>query len=71
MPDRLTAEQQYRLLATEARTRAASETDPYTQRRLLLSAQHYELLAERAKRWRERRFGGARHRAVERIQQEL
>jgi len=50
MPDRLTAEEQYRLLATEARARAASETNPYAQRRLLLSAQHYELLAERAKR---------------------
>jgi hypothetical protein len=50
MPDSMTAEEQYRLLAAEARVQADSEADPYARRRLLLSAQHYDVLAERAKR---------------------
>ena len=52
MPDEdsRTAEEQYRLLATEARAQADTEANPYGKRRLLLSAQHYETLADRAKR---------------------
>lgn len=55
MPDSMTAEEQYRLLAAEARAQAVSEADPYARRRLLLSAQHYDVLAGRAKQAVEKR----------------
>lgn len=59
MPD-MTAEEQYRQMATEARAEADTETDPYKKRQLQLSAQHYDVLADRAKRAVETRRSRAR-----------
>lgn len=53
--DDLSAEEQYRLLAAEARAQANVEGDPYTKRWRLLSAQHYDVMADRAKRMVETR----------------
>jgi len=41
-------EERYRKLAAEARADAATVSDPYSKRTLLLIAQRYETLAERA-----------------------
>jgi hypothetical protein len=60
MPDSVTAEEQYRQLAAEARALSASEADPYKKRQLQLSAQHYNILADRAKRTVETRRSRAR-----------
>lgn len=49
MPDGMTAEERYRQLATEARAEADFELDPYKQRQLMLSAQRYDVMADRAK----------------------
>jgi hypothetical protein len=50
MPDDdMTAEQQYQQLATEARAQSDTEADPYRKRQLLLAAQHYDVMASRAK----------------------
>lgn len=42
--------EQWLRLAQEARDRAATIHDPYSKRTLLLIAQRYEMLAERAER---------------------
>ncbi|HWE73137.1 MAG TPA: hypothetical protein VG328_08265 [Stellaceae bacterium] len=47
--DILTAEDQYHQLAAEARALSGSEADPYRKRQLLLAAQHYDVMASRAK----------------------
>lgn len=49
MDREVTPEQNYRQMAATARTLADSETDLYEKRQLLLMAQHYDILAERAK----------------------
>jgi hypothetical protein len=46
----LSEEERYRQLAAEARASAARATDAYDKRTLLLVAQRYDILAERAKR---------------------
>jgi hypothetical protein len=46
----LSEEERYRQLAAEARANAAQATDAYDKRTLLLVAQRYAILAERAKR---------------------
>jgi hypothetical protein len=51
----MTAEEQFRQMAITARTLADSETDLYEKRQLLLMAQHYDVLASRAKQAAERR----------------
>jgi hypothetical protein len=51
----MTAEEQYRQMAITARALADSETDLYEKRQLLLAAQHYDVLADRAKQAAERR----------------
>jgi hypothetical protein len=50
-----TPEEEYRLLAKEARVEADWEFNLFERRQLLLSAQRYENLAERAKRAAETR----------------
>ena len=42
-------EQRYRALATEARAEAERAADPYNKRTLLLVAQRYDVLADRAR----------------------
>jgi hypothetical protein len=42
-------EERYRRLAAEARTHAEQATDAYDKRTLLLVAQRYDVLADRAK----------------------
>ncbi|HXR87881.1 MAG TPA: hypothetical protein VN728_12950 [Stellaceae bacterium] len=42
-------EERYRKLAAEARANAANAADAYEKRTLLLVAQRYEVLAERAR----------------------
>jgi hypothetical protein len=42
-------EEKFRQLAAEARADAERATDPYNKRTLLLIAQRYEMMAERAK----------------------
>jgi hypothetical protein len=49
MPDGITAEERYRQLAAEARAVADAEIDPYKKRQLMLSAQRYDTMADRAK----------------------
>jgi len=44
-----TAEEQYRQMAAAARSLADTETDLYEKRQFLLAAQHYDVMAERAK----------------------
>jgi|KBSMisStaDraftv2_1062788.scaffolds.fasta_scaffold2778516_1 hypothetical protein len=51
----MTAEEQYRQMAATARALADSETDLYEKRQLLLAAQHYDVLASRAKQAAEKR----------------
>ena len=51
----MTAEEQYQQMAITARALADSEADLYEKRQLLLAAQHYDLLASRAKQAAERR----------------
>jgi hypothetical protein len=52
MPDEITtttAEEKYQQLAAEARALSGPEADPYRKRQLLLAAQHYDMMASRAK----------------------
>jgi hypothetical protein len=51
----MTAEEQYRQMAATGRALADSETDLYEKRQLLLAAQHYDVLANRAQQAAERR----------------
>lgn len=44
-----TAEEKYLQLAAEARAQSGSEADPFKKRQLLLAAQHYDVMASRAK----------------------
>lgn len=51
----LTAEEKYRRLATDTRAQAGSDPDLYYKRMALQHAEHYDKLADRAKRAVERR----------------
>lgn len=46
----MSEEERYRQLATDARAKALQATDAYDKRTLLLVAQRYDVLAERAKK---------------------
>ena len=50
MRSRNTAEEEYRLLAIQSRALADWEINPFEKRQLLLSAQHFDVLADRSKR---------------------
>jgi hypothetical protein len=56
----MTAEDQYRRCAMEARFQSLRETDPADRRQLMLRARRYEELAVRAKRTVEARKSLAR-----------
>jgi hypothetical protein len=50
MRSRKTVEEEYRLLATQSRALADWQINPFEKRQLLLSAQRYDILADRSKR---------------------
>jgi hypothetical protein len=50
MDSQMSDEEEYRKLADAERAKAQAATDPYEKRTILLVAQRYDVLADRAKR---------------------